>query len=87
VLNLVEELNNNNHSLQKSVQSALTKYLKDLDGEEPTNLYDKIMTEIEKPLLSTIMNHCQNNQSRAASCLGINRGTLRKKLKQYQISH
>ncbi len=75
----------NNYSLQQSVESALMKYLNDLDGESPSNLYDKVLSEIEKPLFLTIMDHCENNQSKAASCLGINRGTLRKKLKQYEI--
>ena len=62
------------------------QYLNDLDGETPSNLYDKVLSEIEKPLFSTIMDHCKNNQSKAATCLGINRGTLRKKLKQYEIN-
>ena len=87
MLILVEEVKKKNHTLQKSVKSALVKYIDDLDGEEPSNLYDKVITEIEKPLLATVMSHCENNQSKAASCLGINRGTLRKKLKQHQISH
>jgi len=78
-------LNNKYDSLQQSVVSALIQYIEDLDGETPSNLYDKVMSEIEKPLFSTIMDHCDHNQSKAASCLGINRGTLRKKLKQYQI--
>ncbi len=82
----VEELKKNNHTLQKSVTSALIQYIDDLDGEQPSNLYDKVMLEIEKPLLTTVMSHCENNQSKAASCLGINRGTLRKKLKLHQIS-
>lgn len=83
----VEELKKNNHTLQKSVATALIQYFDDLDGEEPRNLYNKIMAEIEKPLLTTVMDHCENNQSKAASCLGINRGTLRKKLKEHQINH
>ncbi len=76
---------NNKATLQQSVVSALIQYIEDLDGEAPSNLYEKIISEIEKPLFLTVMAHCQHNQSRAASCLGINRGTLRKKLKQYQI--
>ncbi len=83
----VKDLKKNNDSLEKSVTNALLQYLEDLDGETPHNLYDKVLSEIEKPLLSTVMLHCENNQSKAASCLGINRGTLRKKLKQYQINH
>ncbi len=78
--------NKNDNSLQQSVESALTLYLDDLDGESPCNLYEKVISEIEKPLFLTIMEHCENNQSKAATCLGINRGTLRKKLKQYQIT-
>jgi len=79
-------LNKKKYSLQQSVEFALMQYLNDLDGESPSNLYDKVLCEIEKPLFTTIMDHCENNQSKAASCLGINRGTLRKKLKQYEIS-
>ena len=78
-------MKNNNNTLRKTVESALIKYIQDLDGEEPCNLYEKIMTEIEKPLFITVMEHCEQNQSKAANCLGINRGTLRKKLKQHQI--
>ncbi len=82
---LNSQINNKKASLQQSVVSALTQYIDDLDGEAPSNLYEKVMSEIERPLFSTVMEHCDHNQSRAASCLGINRGTLRKKLKQYQI--
>ena len=83
----VTELKKNNHTLQKSITSALTQYLEDLDGEAAGGLYDKVINEVEKPLLITVMSHYENNQSKAASCLGINRGTLRKKLKQHQIGN
>ncbi len=79
-------MNHKPQTLEQSVVTALVQYLKDLDGEAPGNLYDKIMSEIEKPLLATVLEHCDHNQSRAASYLGINRGTLRKKLRQYRIS-
>jgi len=82
---LNSDINNKNASLQQSVVSALIQYIDDLDGEAPSNLYEKMMNEIEKPLFTTVMDHCDHNQSKAASCLGINRGTLRKKLKQYQV--
>jgi Fis family transcriptional regulator len=75
----------NNKSLQKSVRTVLQEYLSDLDGEQPCNLYEMVMLEIEKPLLNTVMQHCENNQSKAALCLGINRGTLRKKLRQHHL--
>jgi Fis family transcriptional regulator len=73
--------------LQQSVEQAIRKYLDDLDGELPCNLFDTVISEIEQPMLETVLRHCDNNQSRTASCLGINRGTLRKKLKQYHIDH
>jgi len=77
----------NTSQLQQSVEQAIRKYLEDLDGELPCNLFDTVISEIEQPMLKTVLRHCDNNQSRTASCLGINRGTLRKKLKQYHIEH
>lgn len=82
-------MNNNNQTsaLQLSVEQAIRQYLADLDGETPCNLFDTVIAEIEYPLIQTVLNHCNNNQSKTAACLGINRGTLRKKLKQYHIDH
>ena len=77
----------NTSLLQQSVEQAIRKYLEDLDGELPCNLFDTVISEIEQPMLKTVLRHCDNNQSRTASCLGFNRGTLRKKLKQYHIEH
>ena len=77
----------NTSLLQQSVEQAIRKYLDDLDGELPCNLFETVIAEVEQPMLKTVLGHCDNNQSRTASCLGINRGTLRKKLKQYRIEH
>jgi Fis family transcriptional regulator len=74
-------------ALQQSVEQAIRQYLVDLDGETPCSLFDTVIAEIEYPLIQTVLNHCNNNQSKTATYLGINRGTLRKKLKQYQIEH
>jgi len=74
-------------TLQHSVRAAIQRYLADLDGESPSSLYEKVTTEIEIPLLETIMQHCDNNQSRTAKFLGMNRGTLRKKLRQHDIDY
>ena len=73
--------------MQQSVEQAIRKYLEDLDGEIPCNLFDTVISEIEQPMLQTVYRHCHNNQSKTAAYLGINRGTLRKKLKQYHIEH
>lgn len=68
------------------VRKALQKYLADLGEQSAGNLYELLLTEVEKPLLETVLAHVQGNQTRAAEMLGINRGTLRKKMQQYDIS-
>jgi len=50
------------------------------------NLYELLLSEVEKPLIETVLAHVQGNQTRAAEMLGINRGTLRKKMQQYDIN-
>ncbi len=79
------EIKKQTNTLQQSVEQAIKKYLADLDGEMPCNLFETVISEIEQPMLQTVLKHCNHNQSKTASCLGINRGTLRKKLKQYHI--
>jgi Fis family transcriptional regulator len=74
-----------NAPLSDCVSSALEDYFEQLDGHPAANLYDMLMTEVEVPLLQATLRHTNNNQSRAAELLGINRGTLRKKLKQYGL--
>ena len=71
--------------LSATIRSALTQYLNDLDGDNPGNIYDLVMQQVEAPLLELILQHVEGNQSKAAECLGINRGTLRKKLKTYDL--
>ena len=74
------------YTLQQSVELAIRDYLADLDGEIPCNLFDTVIAEIEQPMLQTVLQHCNHNQSKTATYLGINRGTLRKKLKQYDLN-
>ena len=74
-----------NGSLNHSTQTALKKYFKTLNGHQPINLYRFVIKEIERPLMKEVMKYTENNQSEAAKILGINRTTLRNKLKQYKI--
>ena len=46
-----------------------------------------VINAVEKPLLLYIMNKTEGNQSKAAKMLGLNRNTLRKKLKQYNLDN
>jgi Fis family transcriptional regulator len=72
-------------SLHDSVTVAVRQYLKELDGQLATDVYDMVLAEIEAPLLKEIMQYTRNNQTKASIMLGLNRGTLRKKLKQYKL--
>ena len=72
--------------LRDSVKQAVNKYLKQLDNTNIENLYELVMAEVEAPMLEEIMTFTRGNQTKASIMLGINRGTLRKKLKQYGMS-
>ena len=71
--------------LSALTDEALRSYLKSLNGHKPAELYQLVMGEVEKPLFKTVMDYTAGNQSQAAEILGINRGTLRKKLKNYKL--
>ncbi len=71
--------------LRDITEQALKDYFRNLNGHAPVELYEFVMREIELPLFRTVMDYTRGNQSRAASILGINRGTLRKKLKNYGL--
>lgn len=72
-------------SLSEFTRQSLAEYFRTLDGQTPADLYDMVICEIERPLLEATLNYCGGNQSKASSILGINRGTLRKKLKHYGL--
>lgn len=71
--------------LADCVRDSVRRYLADLDDCQAEDLYAIVVAEVERPLLSEVMAHCQGNQSRAAQALGINRATLRKKLRQHGL--
>ncbi len=71
--------------LQACVRSSINDYFKDLGEQEPSGLHDLFLQTVEKPLLEVVMARAENNQSRAAQWLGMNRNTLRKKLLEHQL--
>lgn len=74
------------HSLREHAEKNLRRYFADLKGHDPSDLYEMVLGEIEAPLLITLMEYTRGNQSRAATILGLNRSTLRKKLRKYKIN-
>lgn len=72
-------------SIEEGVRKSLQLYFEDLQDSEPSDVYDMVMKVVEKPLLEEVMKFAEHNQSRAAQCLGLNRNTLRKKLKEHRL--
>jgi Fis family transcriptional regulator len=71
--------------IEECVRASLEGYIRDLQGTEPNGLYDMLIGVVERPLLEVVMQHADNNQSRAAQWLGLNRNTLRKKLLDHSL--
>ena len=75
----------NENEIASCVRKAVDGYLNDLDGEKPCPIYNMVMKSVEKPLIELAMKHANGNQTLAAELLGINRNTLRNKIKQFKI--
>ena len=72
--------------LKDEVRKARSRYFNQLDQKNtPIDVYQLVLNEVEPPLLRSVMQFSNNNQSKAAKILGINRTTLRTKLKKYKI--
>ena len=73
--------------LKEEVRKAMRRYFNQLDKKNiPIDVYELVLKEVEPPLLISVMKFVNNNQSKAARILGINRTTLRTKLKKYNIN-
>ncbi|MDR9433503.1 MAG: DNA-binding transcriptional regulator Fis [Spiribacter sp.] len=71
--------------IRACVQDTVDNYFAQLDGHSCCDLYRMVIEQAEAPLFEVVMRECSGNQTRAAAALGINRGTLRKKLRQYGL--
>lgn len=71
--------------IEDCVRASLEGYFRDLRGTEPDRMYDMLVKVVEKPLLEIVMIQADQNQSRAAEWLGLNRNTLRKKLIEHKL--
>jgi len=79
-------LNGRELPLRNHAERALSDYFTSLNGDRPAHLYDLVLREVEEPLFRVVLDYAEGNQSRAAGILGINRGTLRKKLRQFGLA-
>jgi Fis family transcriptional regulator len=75
----------NENDIARCVRKAIDGYFRDLDGEEPSAIYEMVIGCIEKPLIEVVLHKAEGNQTRAAEMLGMNRNTLRKKMKQHGL--
>ena len=66
--------------IAECVRHSLERYFRDLDGEVPSDIYDMVLRQMERPMLEVVMREAEGNQTRAADMLGMNRNTLRRKL-------
>ena len=71
--------------IDESIRDSLNDYFRDMAGEDPNGMYDMLLNVVEKPLLEVVMQHADQNHSRAAEWLGLNRNTLRKKLLEHKL--
>src|ERR1700753_2999503 len=72
--------------LRNHAERALSDYFTSLNGHRPAHLYDMVLREVEEPVFRAVLDYAEGNQSRAADILGINRGPMRKKLKELGLS-
>ena len=79
-------MNSGNDGLAQTAENQLAEYFAAHNGSLPTTgLYDRILKEIEKPLITLTLQATRGNQVKAAQVLGLNRNTLRKKIKELEI--
>ena len=81
----LESFSQQENTLRSEVEKALRRYFQHIEDEPVTDLHRMVMSEVEAPLLEAVMRYAGNNQSKASIMLGLNRGTLRTKLKLYGL--
>ena len=91
VIQPADEMTDNSHNdqeisqLYNAVKHSVRRYLYELDGSSPNEMYDMVLRQVERPLLEAVLDYTHGNQSKAAEYLGLNRGTLRKKIRDYNL--
>ncbi len=73
------------NEIARCVRKTLDGYFRDLDGEKPAAVYNMVISSVERPLIEVVLHRVGGNQTQAAEILGMNRNTLRKKIRTYGI--
>ncbi len=71
--------------LSQLLESKLSDFVRKVKHSRPKNLYDFLISEFEKPLFTLALQETGDNQVQAAKLLGVNRNTLKKKIKEFKI--
>lgn len=72
-------------SIKEFLEEKLKRYMREMTEMENCHLYDTVISEVERALIRIVLNGTGGNQLKAAKTLGINRNTLRAKIKEYKI--
>jgi len=72
-------------TLREYVEISMANYFEQVGDQKVADLYELVISEVEAPLMEAVMKYTRNNQTKASTTLGLNRGTLRKKLKKYDM--
>ena len=76
---------NLNYSISKIIKNETLSYISQMNGQGVSNLHNLFISEVEKSLISAVLSHLKGNVTKTAGYLGINRGTLIKRIKEYGI--
>ncbi len=67
------------------VSMTTQQFLKDMGDTPPDNLHKIILSEAERAMIATVLEHTEQNQSKTADILGITRATLRSRMARYKL--
>jgi DNA-binding protein Fis len=81
-----ENAKNEEFDVSESIEHYLADYFREYGGNlPPSGLYQRILVQMEKPLITAALTATRGNQLRAAELLGLNRNTLRDKIRKLDI--
>ena len=77
---------NDGAALGDLITERMSEWFDDPSGDEPRDLYQRMVSELERPLIELALKRASGNQVKAARMLGLNRNTLRKKITDHKIA-